>query len=467
MFTALRLRWLIDSESEPVTSEYRATLPPSWAKDLVIYELNPRGFTSPNGAGDGSGSGTFQSLREKLPYLRHLGINAIWMAGHSEATSHFYGIWTAYAADRPDRIERALGTQADLKELVSAAHSHGIRIFLDVISHGVLAGSSLVHEHPAWFKGSSWGMADYNYQHPEFRRWWVDVWMSYALDYDIDGFRIDIALGDSLLWHEITQRLLETGKEVAVFSEAERYHFSQQDTFDFSSDQYLTVDLRHSRGHAPGLYTVQISSHDRGWEALPGNHYAIRGSRAKIGYGALLSPHISLMFSGEEFDAIPVGLPNLKQGLFGTGGPGGWLYGNQLDWSQLDEPSNAAMLDDVAAMLRVRHENAHLLNGDSGAALITRIPSNGASSLVPFARYQPGEDAIIVLGNDTPKAVTHRISPQLDKLGFDRARKLVLTDLISGQSTRYEIGQLDNVSIQIGPEREARGGIRVLRLQPA
>ena len=447
-------------------AEHRPAPAPHWAKDLVIYELNPRGFTSPKGAGDGSGSGTFQSLRQKLPYLRDLGINAIWLAGHSQATSHFYGIWSAYAADRPDRIEPALGTPVDLKELVRAAHSHDIRIFLDVISHGVLADSSLVQEHPAWFRGSSWDMADYYYQHPEFRRWWVDLWMSYALDYDVDGFRIDMALGDSTLWDEITSRLREAGKEIVVFAEAERYHFSQQDTFDFSTDQYLNVDLRHSSGHEPGLYTMQISSHDRGWEALPGNHYVIRASRAKLGYGALLSPHIPVMFSGEEFDAIPVPLPNLKQGLFGTGGPGGWLYGNQLQWSQLDQPSNTAMVEDAAAMLRVRHENSHLLNGDSGAALITRVPGNGASSLVPFARYQPGEDAIIVLGNDTSSAITYRLSPPLEKFGYQHARKLRLTDLMSGKSKRVEIDEIDRVPIRIRPEHAASGGIRVFRLKP-
>ncbi|HEV2029089.1 MAG TPA: alpha-amylase family glycosyl hydrolase [Candidatus Dormibacteraeota bacterium] len=449
-----------------MTAEYQRAPAPGWAKDLVIYELNPRGFTSPNGAGNGNGSGTFQSLRQKLPYLRDLGINAIWMAGHSQATNHFYGIWSAYAADRPDRIEPALGAPTDLKELVKTAHSNDIRIFLDVISHGVLAHSSLVQEHPAWFRGSSWGMADYYYQHPEFRRWWVDLWMSYALDYEIDGFRIDIALGDSTLWDEITSRLREAGKEIVVFPEVERYHFSQQDTFDFSSDQYLTVDLRHSSVNGPGLYTMQISSHDRGWEALPGNHYVIRGSRAKLGYGALLSPHIPLMFSGEEFDATPVGLPNLKQGLFGTGGPGGWLYGNQLQWSQLDQPLNAAMVKDAAAMLKVRHDNSHLLNGDSGAALTTRVPGNGASSLVPFARYLPGEDAIIVLANDTSAAITYRCAPSLERFGYQHARKLRLTDLISGKSKRIEFDEIDRVPIRIRPDGVAGGGVRVFRLRP-
>lgn len=64
---------------------------PSWLDDLIIYEVAPRGFTSPNGPE----SGTFTSLREQLPYLNELGITGLWLTGHSLADdSHFYNIWT-------------------------------------------------------------------------------------------------------------------------------------------------------------------------------------------------------------------------------------------------------------------------------------------------------------------------------------------------------------------------------------
>src|SRR5688572_10033387 len=52
---------------------------PEWMKDLVIYEIATKAFTSPNGPG----SGTFSSLKERLPYLQDLGITGIWLTGHS------------------------------------------------------------------------------------------------------------------------------------------------------------------------------------------------------------------------------------------------------------------------------------------------------------------------------------------------------------------------------------------------
>ena len=61
-----------------------ASVPPVWAKDLVMYELNPRGFSSPGGAGGaggagGNGAGTFAGLTARVPYLKALGITAVWL----------------------------------------------------------------------------------------------------------------------------------------------------------------------------------------------------------------------------------------------------------------------------------------------------------------------------------------------------------------------------------------------------
>src|SRR3712207_4732931 len=168
--------------------------PPPWTKDLVIYQVNPRGYTSPNGVGDGHGSGTFDSLAERMPYLERLGVNALWLSGYALANDHFYGIWSNYAVIDPRRIDPVLGTERDLSELVATAHRHGIKVFLDVISHGVVNDSPLVDQHPDWFVGRyqpPWNMADYDYGNPEFRKWWIDTWTRYVTEFGVDGYRVD------------------------------------------------------------------------------------------------------------------------------------------------------------------------------------------------------------------------------------------------------------------------------------
>ena len=59
-----------------------STAAPAWTQDMVVYEIAPKGFTSPNGTGaTGDGSGTFRSLQGRVPYLADLGITAVWLAG--------------------------------------------------------------------------------------------------------------------------------------------------------------------------------------------------------------------------------------------------------------------------------------------------------------------------------------------------------------------------------------------------
>ena len=67
---------------------------PQWLKNAVIYELNPKTFTSPDGEGSGSGSGTFRSTKEKLEYLKELGVNTIWLAGVTQGSEFFSGFDT-------------------------------------------------------------------------------------------------------------------------------------------------------------------------------------------------------------------------------------------------------------------------------------------------------------------------------------------------------------------------------------
>lgn len=151
--------------------------PPAWTESLVIYEVAPRAFTSasPGNVGPtGSGSGTFEGLRNKLPYLSALGITGIWLAGSTLSLDpHFFNIWTSYGALRPDILDPTLGSEADFKWLITSAHALGIRIILDVTTHGVCANSSLITAHPSWFKGNgtigTWRMIDFDYNKREFQ----------------------------------------------------------------------------------------------------------------------------------------------------------------------------------------------------------------------------------------------------------------------------------------------------------
>lgn len=195
---------------------------PSWTKDLIVYQIAPKGFTSPHGPE----SGTFNSLKERLPYLQELGINGIWLTGHSLALPrYFYNIWSQYANIEPDKIEPSLGTPEEFRSLIDAAHQQGIRVFLDVHVHGVHSTSPLLKHHPDWFR--KWivdpSMVDFDWLggHTDLDDWWVKVWTDCINLYGVDGFRLDIDIARPDLWARIRANATANGHEIVIFEEGD------------------------------------------------------------------------------------------------------------------------------------------------------------------------------------------------------------------------------------------------------
>lgn len=247
---------------------------PNWTKNLIIYEISTKNFTSPSGPG----TGTFLSTKEKIPYLSELGINAIWLTGHNWANEgHFYGIWTQYATMRPDSIDTSLGTREDLKSMLDAFHKKNIKVFLDVITHGVMNDSPLVKEYPEWFKDGSWGMTDYDWDgnHKDLEDWWIKTHVDYVLNEGIDGYRLDVDIYRPDLWKEIKRQCAEAGHPIVVFLENRLEHDNVCDFYQKNltiSNQKIGVDSTlvitnaalYFKNYAEGKddYKVQINYHD-------------------------------------------------------------------------------------------------------------------------------------------------------------------------------------------------------------
>ncbi len=205
---------------EATTSSTADPPSPSWTKDLIIYECGTtKGFTSPNGPG----SGTFESMTAKLPYLQELGITGIWMDPASLQDSHgfFYNSWDRYQVIEPDKFDPSLGTEEQYRTLIDEAHRRGIKILPDVKTHGVMGYSPLVKEHPNWFRGSHWRMTDYDWYggHTDLDDWWVKVWTDYVTKYHVDGFRLDVDLFRPDLWKRIRQNAATAGHPIIIFEE--------------------------------------------------------------------------------------------------------------------------------------------------------------------------------------------------------------------------------------------------------
>ncbi|MFF7454114.1 glycoside hydrolase family 13 protein [Kitasatospora sp. NPDC008115] len=108
-----------------------------WWRDAVIYQVYPRSFADSNG----DGMGDLPGIRSRLPYLRDLGVDAVWL-------SPFYASPQADAGyDVADyrAVDPMFGTLLDADALIRDAHRLGLRIIVDLVPNH----SSDQHE---WFK---------------------------------------------------------------------------------------------------------------------------------------------------------------------------------------------------------------------------------------------------------------------------------------------------------------------------
>ena len=192
-------------------------------EDLVIYEIHVRGYTKDKSSGV-SAPGTFAGLKDKIPYLKDLGINAVELMPNFEYDEmesarvvdgvQLYNYWgyntvsffapnTSYAFNEEHNHEGD-----ELKSLIKALKENGIEVILDVVFNHTAEGNEMG---PCFsFKGIDNNVyymltpdAHYynfsgcgnvmNCNHPVVRSFIIDCLRHWAIEYRVDGFRFDLA----------------------------------------------------------------------------------------------------------------------------------------------------------------------------------------------------------------------------------------------------------------------------------
>lgn len=112
---------------------------PTWWRDAVIYQVYPRSFAD----GNGDGTGDLAGLRSRLPYLRDLGVDAIWVTPWYQSPLADGGYDVAdYRA-----IDPAFGTLGEAEQVIAEALALGIRTIIDIVPNHV-------SEQHAWFRAA-------------------------------------------------------------------------------------------------------------------------------------------------------------------------------------------------------------------------------------------------------------------------------------------------------------------------
>jgi alpha-glucosidase len=114
-----------------------------WWRDAVVYQVYVRSFASSGERGGGPGVGDLPGITSRLPYLRDLGVDAVWITPFYTSPQHDHGYDVADYLD----VDRLFGTLADADELIGTAHDLGIRVIVDLVPNHTS------NEH-AWFRAA-------------------------------------------------------------------------------------------------------------------------------------------------------------------------------------------------------------------------------------------------------------------------------------------------------------------------
>jgi alpha-glucosidase len=201
-------------------------MPPTdaWWRDAVIYQVYPRSFAD----GDGDGMGDLPGITGRLPHLRDLGIDAVWLSPFYPSPQHDAG----YDVADYRGVDPRFGDLGAADKLIATAHDLGIKIIIDLVPNhtstehewfrAALAGGPgsperaryIFRDEPpnSWqsvFGGSAWeqvpdgqwylhlfdvSQPDLDWGNPEVRAEFVAI-LRFWLDRGVDGFRVDVAHG--------------------------------------------------------------------------------------------------------------------------------------------------------------------------------------------------------------------------------------------------------------------------------
>ena len=96
-----------------------------WWHHAIVYEIYPRSFQDTNG----DGIGDLNGITERLPYLRHLGVDAIWISPMYPSPQVDFG----YDISDYEAVDPKYGTMADMNRLITAANKNNIKVLLDMV----------------------------------------------------------------------------------------------------------------------------------------------------------------------------------------------------------------------------------------------------------------------------------------------------------------------------------------------
>lgn len=237
-------------------SEITARRSPEYLDKAVIYQLFLRPFTP---------AGTLKSAEKLLPHIKSIGADIVYLcpcfaADDDEDRAYWSGRQIACKLNNPKNpyrmkdyfhVDEEYGSDKDLKDFVKSAHSLGLRVIFDLVYFHCGPKAVFLDEHPDFVRrnpdGSpvlgEWRFPQLNYENPELCEYMWSNMEYFVREFDVDGYRCDVADNVPLFfWEEGRRRIDRLKPDLMMLNEGFAPEM-QREAFDLNYDFFFKDNL--------------------------------------------------------------------------------------------------------------------------------------------------------------------------------------------------------------------------------
>lgn len=188
---------------------------PAWVDAATVYGVVPFFFAG----------GGFAGVRDRLDEIAELGATVLWLSPVTSCPDDDFG----YATTDHFALRPHFGDEAELRALIADAHGLGLRVILDFVPNHTSAQHLYVEQRPLLYDQEELHYFDWehlwnlDYDQPEVRRMMIEAFAHWVRNYDVDGFRVDVAWGVAErrpdFWPEWRRELTRIEPELLLVAE--------------------------------------------------------------------------------------------------------------------------------------------------------------------------------------------------------------------------------------------------------
>ncbi len=377
----------------------RAVAAPGWVRGGVIYEIYPRQFSE---------AGNFQGITAQLDRLKELGVNILWlMPVHPIGQEKKKGpVGSPYAVRDYYAVNPDYGTPADLKRLVAEAHRRGMKVIIDIVANHTSWDSVMMKTPEFYVRDASgkityphdWSdVAELNYDSPALRRYMTDVLKFWLREFDLDGFRCDVAAEvPTDFWEQARAEADEVKRDVVWLAESDKPELLVRAfDLDYSWPLHGTLnDVLHGRRPATAFratWEADEAKYPRGALRMrfTDNHDE-RRAVARFGEPAALAGS-ALMFT---LDGVPMLYNGMEVGDTTESGDPALFYRMPVFWPIVKRRPEFPRF--YKGMIALRKAHPALRGGE-----LQWLRNTDESRVVTFLRRDATEEVLVAINFST------------------------------------------------------------------